>query len=64
MGARDLETWEYFMYGFVGVLGAILSGNQHAWTNAFGVQIFVIAAWIYPSQKQDSKILSLNRTKV
>lgn len=57
-GSKRLGDLGIFIYGFVEVLGAVLSGNQHAWTNAFGVQIVVIAAWFYSSQKEDSKILS------
>ena len=43
-----------FAYGFVEVLGAYLSGNQRAWTNAIGVQVVVLAAWLYSNQKQAS----------
>jgi hypothetical protein len=43
-----------FLYGFVEVLGALLSGDQRAWTNAIGVQVVVFAAWLYSNQKQAS----------
>ena len=57
-GSKRLGDLGIFIYGFVEVLGAILSGNQHAWTNAIGVQIVVILAWVFSNQKQESKIVS------
>ena len=42
-------------YGLVEVLGAFLSANQGALTNAIGVQVVVLAAWIYSQQKQSSR---------
>ena len=39
-------------YGLVEVLGAFLSANQGALTNAVGVQVVVLATWVYSQQKQ------------
>ena len=57
-GSKRLGDLGIFIYGFVEVLGATLSGNQHAWTNAIGVQIIVILAWVFSNQKQESKIVT------
>ena len=43
-----------FVYGFVEVLGAFLSGNRQACTNAICVQVVVFAAWLYSNEKQAS----------
>ena len=53
--SKRLGDLGIFMYGFVEVLGAILSSNNQARTNAVGVQVVVVAAWLYSNQKQRSR---------
>lgn len=56
--SKRLGDLGIFVYGLVEVLGAVLTGNQEAWTNAVGVQLVVLAAWLYSKQKQESIALS------
>jgi hypothetical protein len=53
--SKRLGDLGIFLYGLVEILGAISSGNQEAWTNAIGVQLVVLAAWLYSNQKQESR---------
>ncbi len=41
-----------FIYGFVEIFGAFLSGNNDASTNAIAVQFVVLGAWFYSRQQQ------------
>ena len=54
-GSKRLGDLGIFIYGFVEVLGATLSGNQHAWTNAIGVQIIV--AFLEPKTRIKNRII-------